>query len=101
MHLDTYGIVPYSYAPMLKKIKETNKSIVLDGIYDTTERRTDLLEAYKGEGKRVCIWLDTPLDVIESRFHPKCRPHNLPHTFEPPTLDEGWDEIIIIRGNND
>ena len=85
---------------MLEKIKTTNKSVVLEGIYDTVERRTDLLKAYKGDGKRVCIWLDTPLDVIEKRFLPN-RPSKFPHPFTPPSLDEGWDEIIIIRGNNE
>lgn len=99
LHLDTYGLVPYSYAPMLEKIKTTDKDVVLDGIYDTAERRTDLLKAYKGKGKRVCIWLDTPLDVIEKRFLPN-RPSKFPHPFEPPTLSEGWNEIIIIRGDD-
>lgn len=99
LHLDTYGLVPYSYAPMLEKIKTTKKDIVLDGIYDTVERRTDLLKAYKGDGKRVCIWLDTPLDVIRSRFFHVPSKH--PYPFEPPTLDEGWDEIVIIRGDNE
>lgn len=93
-HLD-YG----GYDRMIIKTMQAEDNVVIEGIYDTAERRKALLEAYKGEGKRICIWLDTPLDVIESRFG-RWKPHNLPHPFEPPTLEEGWDEIIVITGDN-
>lgn len=86
---------------MLKKVSEADGDVIIEGIYDTAERRKSLLNAFKGDGQKICVWLDTPLDVIDGRFNPKHRPHNLPHPFEPPTLDEGWDEIIIIRGNDE
>lgn len=97
IHLDNYGRHPFSYAKCLEKVARTDGDIIVDGIFDTAERRIALLEAYKGGGKKVCIWLDTPLDIIESRFFRGSR-MNLPHSFEPPTYAEGWDEIEVIHG---
>ena len=99
LHLDAFGIMPKNYDKVLKIVADIDDGLVVDGVYDTSELRTDLLKAYKGGGRKVCIWLDTPLDVIESRF--VVIPSKHPYPFEPPTLDEGWDEIIIIRGNDE
>ena len=99
LHLDAFGIIPNNYNKLLKKVAETDGNLVIDGVYDTAEFRTNLLNAYKGGGKKTCIWLDTPLDVIESRF--AIIPSKHPYPFEPPTLSEGWDEIIIIRGEHE
>lgn len=99
LHLDGFGIMPNNYNKLLKKAEKTDSDLVVDGVYDTAELRTNLLNAYKGGGKRTCIWLDTPLDVIESRF--VVIPSKHPYPFEPPTFEEGWDEIIIIRGNDE
>lgn len=97
LHLDAYGLHPFSYPKCLEKVATIEGDLIVDGIFDTAERRRALLDAYKGEGKRTCTWLDTPLDIIEHRMFQK---DDLPHSFEPPTLDEGWDEIIIIRGDD-
>lgn len=73
------------------------EDVVVEGIYNTAERRKSLLEAYKGDGEKICIWIDTPLDVIKKRLFIQ-----LPSTafnFEPPTLNEGWDSITIITNN--
>ena len=96
IHLDSHGMPPQSYPRVLTKLGDGE--VVVEGIYDTAELRIELLNAYKGQGKRVCIWLDTPLDVIKSRFFHVPSKH--PYPFEPPTYSEGWDEIIVIRGNN-
>lgn len=98
IHLDAFGFRDKAYKGIHEHIATLDGDIVVDGIYDTPERRRALLDAYKGGGKRICIWLDTPLDVIESRFIYK--PRTLPHPFDPPTIEEGWDEITIIRGEN-
>lgn len=98
LHLDQYGIHPHSYPKCLEKVSTIGSDLIVDGIFDTAERRMALLEAYKGGGQKTCIWIDTPLDVIESRIRKYSKTRKLPDPFEPPTLSEGWDEIIIIRG---
>lgn len=64
--------------------------VVVEGIYATAKRRKALLKAYKGGGKKICIWLDTPKAVIASRgrFRTVC-----PEEFEHPSHAEGWDVI--------
>lgn len=100
LHLDKYGIHPHSYPKCLEKVATVDGDLIVDGIFDTAERRTALLNAYMGGGQKICIWIDTPLDVIESRIRRYAKTRKLPDPFEPPTLDEGWDEIIIIRGDD-
>lgn len=99
IHLDSFGILPKNYGKVLDKVSTIDYDIVIDGIYDTAKARTDLLDAYKSTGERICIWIDTPIDVIESRF--AIVPSKHPYPFEPPTFFEGWDEIIIIRGEHE
>ena len=55
--------------------------------------------------KNTCIWLDTPLEIcLDRERNGRKRSDHLViwanDEFEPPTLDEGWDEIIIIRGDD-
>ena len=87
---------------VLEMVKE-NPSAVVEGVYHKAEDRRNLIKA-AGSGK--VIWLDTPTDecVRREKAYRK-RPTLLVEAcarhFEPPTLDEGWDEIIIIRGNDE
>lgn len=99
LHLDQYGIPPRSYPKCFEKVASVDGDLIVDGIFDTAEQRVALLEAYKGGGQKTCIWIDTPLDVIESRIRRYSKTRKLPDPFEPPTYSEGWDEIIIIRGD--
>lgn len=71
----------------------TGDDVVVDGILPHKEERKSLVKAYQGD-KAVCIWLDTPLEVRKTRkgYSKAC---DFP--FDPPTYDEGWDEIIVIR----
>ena len=70
--------------------------VVVEGIYSSKWQRIRLLHAYKGD-KTKCIWLDTPIQIRQSR-NGYSKHSELP--FEPPTYAEGWDEIIVIRENN-
>lgn len=99
IHLDDYGIGDKAYPRVADKVSKTIGDVVVEGIYNTPERRKTLLDVCPNK-RKICIWLDTPLDEIERRFY-KWKPRNLPHKFEPPTLDEGWDEIIILRGDDE
>ena len=97
IHLDYCGGLTTCYNNVLNKVSKMSEDVVVEGIYNTAERRKSLLEAYKGDGEKICIWIDTPLDVIKKRLFIQ-----LPSTafnFEPPTLNEGWDSITIINNN--
>lgn len=83
---------------------QTDNSIVVEGVYEKADDRKRLVEA--SNERNVCIWIDTPLEECLSRER-KYR-HRGQHlviwaneAYEPPTLSEGWDEIIIIRGNDE
>lgn len=80
-----------------KAVSETDGNVVVEGIYNTKYRRKALLEAVEGKNcRKVCVWLDTPREECEKREN---RGRNVIRyaLIEPPTYDEGWDEIIIER----
>lgn len=85
------------------RIYQSKKYDCIEGIYNTAEMRKRLLDALSVyEDKMVCVLLDTPIDecIIREKSYRK-RPECIIkyNKLEPPTLDEGWDEIIIIRGD--
>ena len=63
--------------------------IVVEGVYSERFRRVELAQAMTG--KKLCVWLDTPVDICKSRENFRGSA-----MFEPVTKEEGWDEIIII-----
>ena len=90
-----------------RTVAETCKAIrgmddvTVDGIFPTRETRRRLLRAYEGSSRR-CIWLDIPYSECigrESRGRSSAFFERFRDLFEPPTLDEGWDEIIVVRGD--
>jgi tRNA uridine 5-carbamoylmethylation protein Kti12 len=93
IHLDTCG----AYNRVKRKVKHIDDDIVVDGVYNERKQRVSLIEAYAGNGAR-CIWMDTPQVVRSSRhgWDKYCD-----FQFDEPSFDEGWDEIVIIRGDND
>ena len=105
LHLDDFGKYPKSVKPCIDEVKLINDDLILDGIFEYVDQRKDLLRVYKGTGKRICIWIDTPLKSIgirlygEEKYTDKVLAIMIP--FEPPTYDEGWDEIYIVHGNED
>ena len=93
IHLDSCGV----YRGVIHQMWTKKGDVVVDGVYHQRHQRECLIRAYQGNGTR-CIWLNTPQEVRRTRkgWSKRCD-----YPFEPPTYDEGWDEIIIIRGNND
>ena len=87
--------------PKIYEIVSAEKDIVVDGLFETAEKRMGLLQAYNGDSPKKCIWIDTDLETIALRTtggrsnNPR---HARPHDFEPPTYAEGWDEIEVIQG---
>ena len=80
-----------------KAVAESVGDVVVEGIYNLRIRRKKLLESVK-DGKKVCIWIDTPTEECIRREDRGRQPHivtQLP--MQPPTYEEGWDEIVVIR----
>lgn len=93
-HLDLYE--------RIKKDLPTH-NVVLDDLMLVKAWRKELLDSIKEVNcKKVLIVLTTPLDVcIERNTIRNSRPSNaaiyhLSHRYQPPTLDEGWDDIQYI-----
>ena len=80
-----------------------NNSLVVEGVYPTAKERRRLPAA--STERNVCIWLDVPVDeCVRRELAGRNRSEHMviwaSERFEPPTLEEGWDEIVIIRGGN-
>jgi tRNA uridine 5-carbamoylmethylation protein Kti12 len=86
--------------PVMEALR-SGKSVVVDALFTRTAWRKMILEATDNiECNRVLIYMDTPLEECLRRNVQ--RPNPLPdfmvrdiyNSIEPPTLDEGWDEIL-------
>lgn len=89
------------YRYTIEKAKQS-EDICIDGMYGEKKRRVELLDALKDYTK-TCIWMDTPVEKCIKRENRRRPDHLILHyakTFEPPTFDEGWDEIIVIGDGN-
>ena len=89
LHYDDLG-----YQMIMQTVQRRLSDVVVEGIYHTAHQRAKLAEAYNNDGK-VCIWIDTPEEIRKMRL--MWVPNHI--IFEPPTLEEGWDELIVIRGD--
>lgn len=87
--------------PVIESIKK-GKSVVIDALYSKMKFREELLQATEDiDHRRILVYMNTPLE--ECLHRNSQRPNPLPefivrdiyNRFEPPTLDEGWDEIIL------
>ena len=90
LHFDDYlGRYAEGYA-----VAANMEDITVEGLFQSRNTRIELLDALAHHSPKVCIWIDTPAEVCKARPDFKGRAR-----MEPPTLDEGWDEIIRIRGD--
>ena len=96
LHYD--DISRYRQAERIEIYKRTDAECI-EGIYNTAAGRKRILDNVTAE-RKICIWIDTPSEVCIAREN-RGRGEHLVRShakmFEPPTLDEGWDEIIIIK----
>ena len=105
LHYDDYRDYPTKadrVASFNRIASEADGDICCEGIYNTAEMRKSLVKACAGNSPKICIWLDVSVGECikrENRGRPKGVVKLQAKRFEPPTLDEGWDEIIIIRGD--
>lgn len=95
IHFDLMGRMSERYENIINII-DGKDEVVVEGLYNHREHRMNLLKAYKGN-KRVCVWMDTPKSIVIERMN-KCGilVTSKHFDFQPPTLAEGWDEIIRI-----
>ena len=94
IHLDEEG------RRIFETVEKSEGDIVIEGIFILRSMREKLLKSYKGDGKKVCIWLDISPEECERRENRNRGAYmiwNCFNAFEPPTLEEGWDEIIRIE----
>lgn len=78
--------------------------VVCDDLHHTKEKRRMILDAVRGiECKKVLVLMDTPLDEClkrnagRKRRLPDVVLHSCAARFEEPTMDEGFDEIIVVN----
>lgn len=94
IHLDDVEKPSKRLAKVNELLDCESGDVVVEGVYEHAEYRKELLKHYKGEGKRLCIWLNPSEETIRARLRHLYRKQR----FESPTYDEGWDEIVIIEG---
>ena len=98
LHLDEIGTID----KVIKIVEQIKDDVVIEGYFGKVWERVKIRSAYKGYAK--CIFLNTTIEESIKREDRGryncilCRAHNL---FEQPTYNEGWDEIVIIRGKNE
>lgn len=89
---------------MVVEAVKADNSLIVEGVYHKAKLRRQLVEVSKENN--CCIWFNIPVEeCLERERNTRKRGDfqilQCAAVFEPPTFDEGWDEIIIIRGDND
>ena len=72
--------------------------VVLEGIYNYADLRKKML--LTASRPCICYWLDISLEEAIRREKRGRKPWFFDmhaRRFEPPTMDEGWDDIIVIK----
>lgn len=96
LHQDEIGTIDR----IISTIKDM-PDVTIEGYFGTVRERSRVRSAHKGKSK--CIFIDISVEESisrENRNRPPQILRNAARFFEPPTLDEGWDEIITIRGDS-
>lgn len=96
VHLDELG----GYDAVREAVCGIGGDVAVEGLYPRRSHRIKLLNACADHHPKRCVWLDTPLDECkrrEDRNRPLIIIDSCASVFEPPTLDEGWDSIEVIR----
>ena len=90
-------------SPILEALMD-EKNVVADSVFAYVKQRKMILDAVKNiPCKKILIYMTTPLDECLRRN--ANRKNHLPdfvvesfyNSIEPPTLDEGWDEIWYYK----
>lgn len=88
--------------PLVTESLQSGENVIVDALYTKLKWREAVLEATKDfQCKRTLIFVDTPLDecIRRNRGRENALPdfviEDIYNSIELPTLDEGWDEIIL------
>lgn len=99
IHRDEY---PDTFCDLVAKAEG---DVVAEGVYNTQKIRERFLKVIATKKvKKVCIWIDTPMEICLER-EKKGRKRgdflimNAARQFESPSYDEGWDEIWVVQNN--
>lgn len=94
LHQDDIGTV----RNVVDAIEEVEGDVVVEGYFGSAGERRRVLESRKGHSR--CIFLDIPVEESIRREdrgrHPQVL-RNAARFFEPPSYEEGWDEIEVVR----
>lgn len=100
IHYDEIGRTTRDKYRRLNELASQGNAVI-EGVINEKRRRKELISSCPKDEHKVCIWLNTPLTEClkrEQNYRKRSldmvRHHH--ERFEPPTYDEGWDEIIII-----
>lgn len=99
-----YDAIPHitleeHYANCHDLVASATGDICVEGVYGSAFWRKQLIATYNGEDRKVCVWINTPYEeCLNRRSKPRFIVEANKRIFEPPTLDEGWDEIIEVGG---
>ena len=97
LHQDDIGTIS-----RIIDVIENMDDVIIEGYFGRRNERERVIKTHKGYAK--CIFLDISVEESICRENRNRHPQILRNSarfFEPPTYDEGWDEIIIIEDNND
>lgn len=103
VHMDEVASKGRASSRLCEIVSASTEDVCVEGVFISRQQRKQLVDSCNHKNN-VCIWLDTPLDECILRENRGRSPNlmaNCHACMQPPTLDEGWDEIIIIRGNDE
>ena len=89
--------------PALKSLRE-GKNVILDSTNLRVNVREKILQAVADiPCRKIAVYMDTPLDeCIRRNANRECRLQDFiiestHRSLQPPTLDEGWDEVKEVK----
>lgn len=100
--------IKQSEIKMMNLVKEAllnNNNVIIDNVYITRESRMKLISELSDiQCEKVLVVVQAPIEVCIERDKNR-KSHNLGETiirnhynrYQPPSLDEGWDDIIFIE----
>ena len=116
---ETYGLTRFSYdemrcfdlrdlmKPTIKALEE-GQNVIVDNVNNRISGRKQILNYVLDIScKKILIFMDTSLEECIKRNSFRQYPlpdyfiNGIHHALQPPTLDEGWDEIIVINNDED
>lgn len=94
LHQDEIGTIDRVCAV----VSELGGDVTIEGYFGTHDARRRVRDAYDGPSR--CVFIDITVEESirrEDRNRHEAILRNAARFFEPPTYDEGWDEIEVIR----